>query len=78
MSFSLFELEVSGVEDEGGDIDILSLSSSDKDESYENEEGMYSLGIEFLIMFNIDLIDLNFLLIWLVMFNVWCFLDLLL
>ena len=63
MSSSSSELEASGAEDEGGDTDILSSSSSDKDESYENEEGMYSLGTEFLTMLNIDSINLNYLLI---------------
>lgn len=76
MSSSSSELEASGAEDEGGDTDILSSSSSDKDESYENEEGMYSLGTEFLTMLNIDSINLNYLLIWPVMFNAWCLSDL--
>lgn len=47
MSSSSSELEASGTEDDGGDTDILSSSSSDKDESYGNEEGMYSLWREF-------------------------------
>lgn len=37
MSSSSSELEASGTEDEGGDTDIQSSSSSDKDESYEND-----------------------------------------
>ncbi|XP_068753212.1 uncharacterized protein [Montipora capricornis] len=49
VSSSSSELEASGAEDEGGDTDILSSSSSDKDESYENEEDLSLQGAKLII-----------------------------